>query len=290
LDEWRWRRDVLTRSRDNASRLVGERLRVLDYLINRYRDSPEAQRPVSVRPKPDFQVNDRAIVVLHHIWNGRVGGVKTPQEAKARVSTILERIVSHVATDESEPPGIAVLPRENPPDAAADPLASSSDLGPARESSPSGKTIVAAASPRKPSPPNGLVSDLYLRIVAPAVDDVEAAQLLVEGRSRIALNYVVYAWRELTASHRWHGAWNVLNRFLATPPTTTLVIQRMRESLAHDSAYVRMAALGILGRIGALEDIALLNDLLALPAAADEHPAERDTLVRSMWMIAKAPR
>jgi hypothetical protein len=49
---------------------------------------------------------------------------------------------------------------------------------------------------------------------------------------------------------------------------------------------VRIAALDILRRIGTLEDISLLDDLLALPLTADEHPAERAWLLYAMRSIA----
>jgi hypothetical protein len=64
----------------------------------------------------------------------------------------------------------------------------------------------------------------------------------------------------------------------------------VRESLADSNAQVRLGALDILARVGALEDIGLLSDLLALPLAADEHPAERAALIRTMRSIAETTR
>jgi hypothetical protein len=286
LDEWLWRRDALSLSPGGDAQLVNAQLRVLEYLINRYRDAPEAQRPAPARPAPELQVNHRAIVVLHHIWNGRVGGIKSSHEAKNRMTAILERMRSHAAGDESEKPA-AVDPSD---DAAIDPAVWSSISARACRGRHLKNEVVAGALVKNPCMPHAVTLELYERIVQPDVDDAEAAQLLVQGRNRLALNYILYAWQYLTGAGRKNRAWKVLNRFLATPQPTAVIIQWIRESLAHDNARIRMAAIDVLGQIGALEDIGLLNDLLALPVAADEHPDERNALIRAMWTISKASR
>ena len=79
----------------------------------------------------------------------------------------------------------------------------------------------------------------------------------------------------------------MLNRSLAEMEPAAAVAEAVRDSLADSDAQVRLAALGILARIGRLEDIGLLSDLLALPLAADEHPDERAALVRTMQRIAE---
>ena len=67
-------------------------LRVLDYLLDRYRESSEAALPARF-PSPEASwFNHRAIVVHHHLRTSEVGGVKTAQEARQRVSAIVRRI------------------------------------------------------------------------------------------------------------------------------------------------------------------------------------------------------
>ena len=98
--------------------------------------------------------------------------------------------------------------------------------------------------------PNSVALDLYKRIVRPGVDDLQAAELLIQGQNRAALNYAVYAWRELLEAGRTNQAWTVLHCFLAKPEQTGVVIEAIREFLAHDNAPVRFAALDVLRRIG----------------------------------------
>jgi hypothetical protein len=291
LDEWRWRLDILNRRPGSAAPLAKERARVLDFLIHRYRDSPEAQRPAPASPRAEFQVNQRAIVVLHHIWEGRVGGVKTPQEAQARVAAILRRISPQASDDEPEPGVTGVLALDHQEaDAPDDPRVYSDDGEPTASRGRVRNAGNAASQARNLSLPGWEALQLYRRIVRPGVDDVQAAEVLTLGGNRAALNYALYAWRELIEAGRTNKAWWVLHRFLATPEPTGAVIETVREFLAHDSAKVRWAALDILCRIGTLEDIGLLDDLLALPSAADEHPQERAALLRTMRSIAETTR
>ena len=94
--------------------------------------------------------------------------------------------------------------------------------------------------------------------------------MLAQGRNPIALNYVVYAWRELAASDA-----DDVRRLLdqSWRQRVSRGGRRGGESLAHGNARVRLAALKILGRIAALKDVSLLNDLLALPPAGTNIPA-----------------
>ena len=124
----------------------------------------------------------------------------------------------------------------------------------------------------------------------PGVDDVQAAESLMQERNRAAIHYALFAWRELAEAGRLNQAWRMLHRFLVTPEPTGVVLEGVRESLAHRSPQVRIAALDILRRIGPLEDISLLDDLLALPLTADEHPAERAWLLYAMRGIAASTR
>ena len=58
--------------------------------------------------------------------------------------------------------------------------------------------------------------------------------------------------------------------------------------MANSDAAVRLEAIDILGRIGTLDDIGLLSDLLSLPPLKDEHPDERAALARAMQRLSQA--
>ena len=61
----------------------------------------------------------------------------------------------------------------------------------------------------------------------------------------------------------------------------------IRERLADDDASVRIAASRLIAKIGNLDDIGLLSDLLALPESSDEDPNERDAITAAMRTIAE---
>ncbi len=292
LDEWQWRRDRLSRSPGGRAPSAREQIKVLDYLIRRYHDSPEAQRLAPVRPLAEFRVNQRAIVVHHHVWEGRIGGVKNVQEAEARVSAIVKRITSHASSDASKSGAAAACAYDDQEaDDRIDPGVWGGILNRIRKRTlRGGDEAIAAALAKNPVLPHSVAQLLYHRIVKPGTDDESAAELLAQGRSRAARNYAVYAWQELVAAGRKNRAWAALKRFLAAPEPSATVAQEVRNSLAHGSPRVRLAALEILARIGDLEDIGLLCDLLNLPAAADEVPEERPALLRAMRAIAETTR
>jgi hypothetical protein len=194
---------------------------------------------------------------------------------------------SHSSIDEPETGGTgAPAPRDADSDTAIVPYVWRRIAG----RFPPGDAEIAATLATNPFLPHSVAKYLYERIVTSKKGDVRAAKLLVQGRSRTAINYAFLAWRELVGSGRARAVRKVLTRFLAKPEPSVAVAESVRESLANGNAQVRLAALDILARIGALEDIGLLSDLLALPLAKDEHPAERPALVRAMRAIAETER
>jgi hypothetical protein len=194
---------------------------------------------------------------------------------------------SHSLTDEPEASGAgAPAPQDADSDAAIVPYVWRRIAG----RFPPGDAEIAATLAKNPLLPHSVAEYLYNRIVTSKKGDVRAAKLLVQGQSRTAINYAFLAWRELAGSGQMRAVRKVLTRFLARPEPSAAVAEGVRESLADGNAQVRLAALDILARIGALEDIGLLSDLLALPLASDEHPAERAALVRSMRAIAETGR
>jgi hypothetical protein len=291
LDEWRWRRDRLNRNAGGAAWFGAEQIMVLDYLIGRYLDSPEAQRPVRVMPIMEFHVDQRAIVVHHHLWEGKVAGIKTPQEAESRVSAIVSRMASHALLDGPETGAArAFAPSEQDAGTAFNPRVGRKIYRWIHRGGPPGVAAIAASLVSNPFLVQRLPPHLYERIIKSGEEALRAAELLVRIQNRTALNYAVHAWRELAELGPENEVWQILNRSLAEMEPAAAVAEAIRASLTDSNAQVRLAALAILARIGSLEDIGLLSDLLALPLAADEHPEERAALIRTMRSIAETTR
>ena len=276
LDEWQWRRDRLARGPWCDSQFAAEQVRVLDFLIRRYSNTLEGQRPALSPRGAAVQINDRAIVVLHHVGKNKVVGIKSAQEAESRAARILKRMASAVSADvEGEAAVGEITHDDSESEIALDPLVWSSARSWVLADFPISDSAIAAGLAVNPFLTKKIAEHLYRRIVTPDSEDTRAAELLVQGQNRTALRFALYAWRELTASHRRDAVWSVLDRFLSRPDSPPAIIEGMRMFLSDASAQVRLAASEILGTIGELEDVGLLSDLLALPVAADEAPDER---------------
>jgi hypothetical protein len=61
-----------------------------------------------------------------------------------------------------------------------------------------------------------------------------------------------------------------------------------RELVSSGSAKVRIQAARALGRLGTLDDVGLLSDLLCLPPWPGEEPRERPALLQAMQRLGRA--
>jgi len=179
FEDWVARREQLAKlpygSRDHYT----VEAHVLDYLLRRYRDTPEGAQPARFPHTTGTYINHRAIAVLHHLESGGVSTVTTASEALARVQSIVRRMSSQESGNEA-------------PDTENFDLKSTS---------------------------------------ADAID-----------------------------------------------------VCRMR--LCESDPITRLLAIVRLGRIGTLDDIGLLSDLLALAPSSQEHPKERAAMIYSMQRLA----
>jgi hypothetical protein len=89
-DDWRARRMQLSGAQGETPEHRAIEIRLLDYLLRRYKDSPEARRPALFPlPKCSF-INRRAIVVHHHLRRGATPEISSRQEADLYVRSMLE--------------------------------------------------------------------------------------------------------------------------------------------------------------------------------------------------------
>ncbi len=102
-DDWRARRErLLLPAAQAISPSAAAHVKVLEYLLSRYQDA-EIVRLAAMFPLPrDLALNERAIILNHHLGSGRVAGVKSADEAEARVATILSRMTAAAATDDED--------------------------------------------------------------------------------------------------------------------------------------------------------------------------------------------
>jgi hypothetical protein len=264
-------------------------LQVLDFLIRRYADSPEAARPARSDSTAAFHSNDRLIVVHQHLGRGKIAGVKTQAEAERRIGDVLGRMCRG---PEKEADEIAersdfgawidkLAERPEPPPILWRDISRRVSLG---LPSASGLLRTIAAS-LKQSPYLPRVALAFLcRELSQRDAELKAAELLLRCRSESVPDYIARAWRE-----RVNAGWNdnVTAKLQGYLLDEADALDAVRERLADTSATVRLAATRLLGQAGTLDDVALLSDLVSLPRAADEAPGERQTLLAAMWSIAR---
>jgi hypothetical protein len=90
-DDWQERRAFLAHA-GRGNEFVDVQLRVLDFLLKRYGDSPEAAQPAQFPLPSAIYINQRAVLVHHHLGKHLASGVKSPQEAQQRMASILHRM------------------------------------------------------------------------------------------------------------------------------------------------------------------------------------------------------
>jgi hypothetical protein len=90
---------------------VEAHVKVLEFLLSRYADSEIARRGAMFPLPRGIELNQRAIILNHHLGSRRVAGVKSAEEAESRMSSILQRMRTAPADlDVDEPwPGESTL-------------------------------------------------------------------------------------------------------------------------------------------------------------------------------------
>jgi len=285
LEDWRLRRDRLAGDPGPIPQYAAIQIQLLDFLLERYREAPEAAAPVRFCPKSDLFVNERAIVVHHHLGAGVLGGVKSRQEAESRVSGILKRMTavgatpSEAARDGDEPWLEDSVYVASPPWCGA--------LG-AIEGGRDAHAWIDRALDCQPMAPERAIRYLYRSLVDFDLIDVYALELLARCRNASAVSYGALAWRRRIEAGCEADLHDEFERFFTRPAVRKQSAERLRAELAADDFRVRLAAIELVGKIGELADVGLFSDLLALPASADEDPRERPTILRAIQTIAGA--
>jgi len=249
-------------------------------------------------------LNGRAIVVHHHLGRGQVHGVRTPEEAGERASRILRRIRA------LDPQG-AIMAKASTALAQA-----GNDDTPAPECSPRSPLSMRrirlwgaiGGSIRRSAPWPAIYRQIEIALregptlpevaVAYLVDHIErmgpgalpAAGLLLRCDNSSIVDYAFPAWQvRVTASGGDDAVVALLGELFLQPARRAQAAEKMRGALADNSAAVRLGAAFLLERLGTLDDIGLLTDLLSLPPLEDEDPRERPALLHAMQTLSRAP-
>lgn len=284
IEDWLARRQRVAASVTMPEQHRQMQLQLLDYLIGRYGDSPEADRPARFASPFEFYSNDRTIVVHHHLGRGKIAGVRNQAEAKRRVGDIL----SHLRSVHEL--GAEVVPAHNDFACWVDELDERPEV-PGRawreilravHRGRSAHQAIAAALEQSPYLPRAALAYLC-RCLSEPVCDMATADLLLQCRSVRVPVYAVCALRERVNKGCFDEVTSKLRAHLASEPSA---LDAIRARLADANGEVRVWATELLRQGGTLDDVALLSDLVSLQPLDDEDPRERQALLDAMWAIA----
>lgn len=251
-------------------------LQLLDYLLDRYKDSPLVARPAGASPIQPTVVNERAIIVHHHI--GNLGaGVQNASEAKNRVATVLQRMQTATTDDESE--GTFDRNTHEVSGKLWERIVRRIRYGDQPDA------LMERALRESPFLPSTALIHLHRRIASADATDMKAAELLTRAQNRSVCDLVARSWRSRVVAQRRDNLTHLFEEYFENPQARATKQQRMRLELADERPEVRAAALRILSRVGSLEDIGLLSDLLTLPVQPDEYEMERRDLLETARSI-----
>ena len=281
FEDWQDRRRYLESLGGTSPRKILQ-VKVLDYLISRYRNSEAAYLPARFALRRDFHWNDRRITVHHHLGRGKVAGVQSRGEAEQRIADLVQRMVSDERSEDKDFTPTKLADRPPPPPVRLSPPVWRIKLGWNADSQ------IRNALASYPLLPTTCVEHLVSRLTDVTREDANALDLFLQCKNRNIIECTVRAWRERVAQGKSTG-WitETLEARIRHPENQPRAVDLIRERLADDDAAVRIAASRLIAKIGDLDDIGLLSDLLALPESSDEAPDERDAITAAMRTIAE---
>lgn len=283
VEDWLVRRQRIAASVTMPEQHRQMQLQLLDYLIRRYGDSPEAARPARFASSFEFYSNDRTIVVHHHLGRGKIAGVRNQAEAKRRVGDILSHLRSVHELEADTVPAHNDFARwvdelDERPDT---PGRAWREIMLAVQRGRSAHQAIAAALEKSPYLPRSALAYLCRCLSEPACGRA-AVELLLRCRSKNVPDYAVHALRERVRKGWFDEVTAKLRAYLVSEPSA---LDGIRARLADANAEVRLTAIDLLSESGTLDDVALLSDLVSLKPMDDEDPRERTALLDAMWAI-----
>ncbi|HYG74602.1 MAG TPA: hypothetical protein VEK08_06320 [Planctomycetota bacterium] len=295
-EDWLRRRKRLSASSGAfRRRYAAAEAAVFDFLLAQYRERPEAQHTAPFAVPAEAFADRRAILVYHQLGKTEIVGVKTEQEASKRASSILQRMASMNLQDSAKSFVDAGRVKSEEPvpvlkDAACLPSAAQLGIwqrieeeilirGTKNHSNMILKLIGDALS-LGPALPEKAVYYLSCQVA-----NAQAVELLARCENRSAVDYMLGAWRRRMSTRKLGPAHAQLF-FLSAARREQVLEKFRREMLSAEKPKMRLAAIRILGRVGHIEDISLLSDILGLPRHRNEDPRERPAILCAMRRLA----
>lgn len=287
--DWAERREELAQRIHSEDPKAQALLRLFDYLLERYRDTDRANRPALFPRRKPLHVNERAIVVHQHLGRDIASRVKTHEAAEQRVREGLGRLAVDQQKDAATASAEELMPPPIPQGRSKPtrPFTTLSWCG--RRLHPKWDWEIHFALNRSPFLPATVVEQLFRRIEERdrQEDAMRAARLLIRCENRNMVQRVVRAWRRRIVKNAVDDVTRLLTEYLLDEKRRPEKLERLRMTLTDENARVRLSVIALLSRIGTLDDIGILSDLLLLPQLPDEDPNERAALMEAIERLAR---
>jgi hypothetical protein len=259
-EDWLARRDRCRQAQREDRPFARTQLRLLDYLIARYANTAVANQPARFPLAGDVYVNERAIVVHHHLGRQIASGVGSAAEAERRVARVVRRMQEHAGEVVVEPEVAGEAQRAR------------------------GRAIFAGH--RLMLADIRALAQLYYSLIFPWYTP-EGGNLMFGAASLAESAIPLLRLRQAATGQVGEEKVREKESALAPEGWRTQIGDAVRELLAHPWPAARLAALGALRQIGDVHDCGLLMDLLALPPQPGEDPEERAMLFRVAAELAR---
>jgi len=253
-------------------------IKVLGYLIDRYRASPIANGAARFSPRERSYLNRRLIVVHEHWRLGRGQPTCSRAEAEHRIQTSIQKFADK-----------AIIPDINdpPPEPSSVPpvnwfqILSQWIAEMVHWNLPSPRTYKNSRSRQRTK-----LKTLVSRLANTKKQEIVALRQLDSFRNQDLHHVYLKLWRiHVLGDHVQGRVLRELEVRICAEENVAKSAEAMRETLGDEPAKLRLAALKLLERIGHLDDIPLFADLLRLPTEelSNEEPA---ALMEAMRVIA----
>jgi len=310
FEDWTARRIQLYRQNNPPSAYLDVQIQVLDYLLKRYHDAPEAERPARFPLPKDLQWNQRAQIVHRHLAQQKATVIRDESDARSRIGPLLARMAALNVQADLGPPAKGSLGfGEALKDASevlergfTKELPASLSFRLFRDAETNVDRWLTAFSEMLPDRQLEVLRGHFQRARYYPEDDREDATgrggfsrrkvppsvslaFLQRCQHPDALGFMVLLWKGALIE----GPNAALKQNLEAhfDSVREPAAEYIRFELANIDPRIRLHSIRMLGKLGTLHDIGMLSDLLSLPQQEDEAPGERDSLLDALRAISK---
>ncbi|HLX62055.1 MAG TPA: hypothetical protein VKX17_12305 [Planctomycetota bacterium] len=279
-EDWKLRRERLAQPASPPH--VAEQARVFEFLMQRFEGNALALAPVRFELSLDALVKTRTVLLHHHMALGEMANARNVQQAQSRARSILERIAKVDPQASASAPGTRIFVEAHAPRVAP-------ELDAIKSALESGRHQAVDSACRRALAHGHTLPDDAVEFLFKTAQDRDTfywrtysnnllSTLEICGNNSV-LRVYAEAW---LANERSTSFIKRMEEFLIKNKTRSAIFARSR--LGDANRELRTRAGLLVSKLGDLHDIALFQDLLALPEL-QEKSVERDVYLYAMRVL-----